>query len=49
MRDDSVYLHECSPFSVGILKKNCKENLYGLLFAVDMRILIGKALKHFYM
>jgi len=47
-RDNSVHLHECSPFWVGIYITYNKEN-YRLLFYVDMCILIDKALKHFYM
>jgi len=46
--DNSVHLYEWSPFWVGIFIIVCKEN-FGLLFDVDMRILIDKALKHLYM
>ena len=46
--DNSVHLHECSPLCVGISKKFKQGKLPCLLFYVDMRILIGKALKHFY-
>jgi len=44
--DNSVHLHECSPFWVGIFDSLCKENYH-----VDclMCILIDIALKHFYM
>ena len=46
--DNSVHLYECSPFSVGIFVFLKKKNLC-FLFDVDMRILIGESLKHFYM
>ena len=45
MRDNSVHLHECSPFWVGnfiIFKKTT------ILFDVEMHIMIGKALTHLY-
>jgi len=48
-RDNSVHVHECSPFWVGIFITFNKENCHVYCFYVDMRILIDKALKHFYM
>ena len=45
-RDNSVHVHEYSPFWVGIFIKQMKKKLAGLLF--DMNILIEKALKHVY-
>ena len=44
LKDNSVNLHECSPFGEGTFIIYCKENLLIYkLFDVDMRILIGKA------
>jgi len=40
---------QCSPFCAGIFINFNKENPPCLLFYVDMRILIDKELKHFYM
>ena len=45
--DNSVHLHDLSPFWVGIFITFNKENCN--VFYVDMRILIGKVLKHIYM
>ena len=42
LRDNSVPLHECSPFWEGIFIIFCIEKLPCLLFDVNMRILIGK-------
>ena len=49
LRDNPVHLHECSPFWVGISIIFKKKTAPCLLFDVDMRILIGKALNQFYM
>jgi len=46
LRDNSVHLQDCSPFWVDIFIIN-KNTLPYLLFDVDMRILIDKALEHF--
>jgi len=43
--DNSVHLHECSPFWVGIFIIIVKKTT---MFDIDMYILIGKALKHFH-
>jgi len=44
-----VHLHECSPFWVGIFIIFPKKTPFMFTVDVDMRILIGKALKHFCM
>jgi len=43
LRDNSVHLHECSPFWVSFFIIVLK------MFDVDMRTLINKSLKHVYM
>ena len=47
LRDNSVHLHDCSPFWVGIFIIFNKENYYVLF--LYRRVPSGKALKHFYM
>ena len=42
-RDNSVHLHECSPFWVGIFITFNKENYTCLLFYVGMCLLMNKA------
>jgi len=51
LMDNSVHLHACSLFCVGIFHSLIflKSKLRCLLFYVDMLILIGKALMYFYM
>ena len=44
LRDNSVHLHDCSPVGISLFKK--KKLRTCLLFYVDMRILICKALKY---
>ena len=48
LRDNSVHLQDFSPF-VLVIFFNLERTLAYLLFYVDMRSLIGKALKHLYM
>jgi len=48
LRDNSVHLFECSPFSVGIFIILTKTTII-LLFHEQMRILIGEVLNQLYM
>ena len=45
LRDNSAHLHDCFPVGISLFKK--KKTTYCLLFYVNMRILICKALKYF--
>jgi len=49
LRDNSAHLHECSPFWVGIFIIIVLRKLQCLLVDSDMRILIGKVMKKWFM